>query len=59
MANLSFTRQSKSDEGFTKKESIKILDYSIIEDDKKLIKLILTCAIVPMVIEIIVFIITI
>lgn len=57
MRNSSFENLSKNNEGLNTKESIKMLDYSIIKESKKLIEFIFTCSIAPMITEIIVFII--
>lgn len=57
MMNSSFENLSKNNERLNTKESIKMLDYSIIKESKKLIEFIFTCAITPMITELIVFII--
>ncbi|AKN29323.1 hypothetical protein Ccar_00130 [Clostridium carboxidivorans P7] len=57
MMNSSFENLSKNNERLNTKESIKMLDYSIIKESKKLIEFIFTCATAPMIAELIVFII--
>lgn len=57
MANLNLRNQSKQDDEFNTHKCGKMLDYSIIEHDKKLIEVIITGATVPMIIELIVFVI--
>lgn len=57
MMNSNFQNISKNNERLNTKESIKMLDYSIIKESKKLVEFIFTCAIVPMIMELIVFII--
>ncbi|AKA70052.1 MULTISPECIES: hypothetical protein [Clostridium] len=57
MMNSNFENLSKNNERVNSKESIKMLDYSIIKESKKLVEFVFTCAILPMITELIVFII--
>ncbi|WPC40835.1 hypothetical protein [Clostridium sp. JS66] len=57
MRNSSIENLSKNNERLNTKESIKMLDYSIIKESKRIMEFIFTCVTAPMITELIVFII--